>query len=80
MKTKKLKIAVVEWIDSCIINEQTDDLPSIEPILSVGWLAENTRKQVVLVRDEHTGHEAFNFRASIAIPKCSILKMKIIHG
>lgn len=67
--------AVVRWIDSPIVNEQSDDLPKPTVIESVGWLVEETDDYVVIVRDHHTNSDGYRYRGACAIPRSAILAL-----
>ena len=75
---KKQRVAIVEWIDSCRRDDQSDDLPSPTLIRSVGWLAHRSKRYVVLVRDQHTDESSYEWRGALAIPRECIRKVRVL--
>lgn len=62
------KIMEVKYIDSNMINEQTDIIAKPQIIEAVGFLVEETKEYITLAR-EKIGEE---WRGQISIPKVAI--------
>lgn len=62
----------VEYIDSSIINEQTDEVARPETIKAVGYLIKEAEEYITLSR-ELVGSE---YRGQVSIPKVAIISRK----
>ena len=60
---------IIKWRDSNIINEQTDEIPEVAIIESVGHLVEESGDRITLARDKI----GLEYRGIISIPKENIL-------
>ena len=67
------KVVHVEWVDSSMLHEQSDDLPTPTRIISVGWLAKEDEEYIVVVRDWHQDPQSYKWRGACAIPRRSII-------
>ncbi len=75
MKKGPFPAVQVTWRDSALINEQSDNLPTVNTVISVGWLAEEDDDHIVVVRDYHTNPDSYRWRGACAIPKFAITSM-----
>ena len=70
MSIVNIKVVEVIYIDSNIINEQTDEIVEPEEIRAIGYLVEETRNYVTITRELVNSE----YRGQISIPKVAILK------
>ncbi len=73
-----MNIVFVEWVDSCYDHEwkRLKDVSDVAFCKSVGLLVKENKDEIVIAQSLS---ENGNASETIAIPKCSIKKKKIIY-
>lgn len=70
-----MEIKIVHYYDSCLLDEQTDQVAKIEEVSAIGFVIEDNSDEIVLAR-EFMGKE---FRGQIAIPKKVIFSVETLR-
>jgi len=78
MSKQKIKIVFVRWRDACgsTTDRSIEDVPEYCDMDSAGIFLHETEESVVMTQDRHTGTSTV--RTTLSIPKCNILKKKIM--
>lgn len=83
-----MKLVLIEWEDALGVGSSWGPLEDLvcEPIIcrSVGWIAAESKRAIVLIPNVHDGDESRNVSQNgcgdMTIPKSAIRRMKRLRG